>query len=270
MKNLYFTFLLLFFLPAFGFSQVAISVDTTSGPQIILEKERAFSIFAHNRGLGLGMCFGKRINVKRSSLYSIQVTNLRSLSQVRLHNPFYRGAKSNFLGKLNYVYVGRFGKMYSLRLTPKPYWNGVRLNLKYAFGFSLFIIKPYYIEEIKVDQDGSFYLNSERYDPSIHNENNIYGRASFFEGFGNLKTNIGAFVKTGLEFEFGKSNEKIRSLEFGFILEGTPFGIDFTAEKGKEYFIPTLYISLSFGKRYNTYYSEEKKKLQKMEFKDVQ
>lgn len=248
-------------------SQNLILADSTQTTNIILEKEYRYGVIAHSRGLGLGAYFGHRKNFMLSKFWMIEAVNLRSTDQARLYNPFFSSAKSFFLGKLNYVYNLRFGREYSRLLSRKPYWNGIEMRLNYAYGLDLIFEKPYYIKEIKVDAQGELYTEDHAYDPDIHHEGNIYGRASFFDGFDQLRVRPGAFLRLSLSVEFDSRPEVIRMIEVGAYADVAPFGIDFSVSNQNTIVVPSFFLSFQFGKKYNKYKREER---MNMELKNVE
>ena len=67
---------------------------------------------------------------------------------------------------------------------------------------------------------------TEKYDPKDDNHTpySIYGRASYFKGFNEMKVQLGAYVKGGFAFEFSKKNEVIKSIEAGVCLDAFKIG----------------------------------------------
>jgi len=96
-------------------------------------------------------------------------------------------------------------------------------------------------------------ITTERYDENSHFYENIYGRAPFTKGFDKLKFYPGIYARAGLSFEFGPYKSKSNTMEFGSVLEIFPKGIPIMAFENAENIFFTLFISYTFGKRYNTY-----------------
>jgi len=116
------------------------------------------------------------------------------------------------------------------------------------------LAKPVYLYIINFTSSQYEYeITTEEYDPENHYFDNIYGRAPFTEGLGEIKFYPGIYGKAGLDFEIGTYKTKINSFEAGGILEIFPKGIPIMAYNEPRNFFFTLYISYSFGKRYNTY-----------------
>jgi hypothetical protein len=63
----------------------------------------------------------------------------------------------------------------------------------------------------------------------------------------------GLYAKVGLNFEFGKLQTKVKSLEIGGTLDVVPGGIIIMSGQKNTIFYPTLYLAFSFGKRFNKY-----------------
>jgi hypothetical protein len=183
------------------------------------------------------LSFSERNHVKEekiSSLYS---------QQFGIGRQFIYGKQNSFLN----FKVG-FGKQ--ILLGNKAAKNGVAVSLIYGGGFSLGMLRPYYLEvydnktqelvEVKyANTPDSIFLNP-RY---------IVGGASFGRGFDEMKFVPGLFFKTGFRFDYGSYNETITALEVGLNAEWyskeMPMMIDVPA---KNIFI-SGYITLSFGGR---------------------
>ncbi|MDD5695052.1 MAG: hypothetical protein PHD61_07080 [Bacteroidales bacterium] len=180
---------------------------------------------------------------------------MRSPKEVRVVNPYFTNAKSYAYGKLNSVFVLRGGYGFQRLIATKPYWGGIELRYFYIGGVSVGMAKPVYLNIINLVSISSYYyeykLTTEKYDPDEHFTDNIYGRASFVKGFNELKVYPGIYGKVGFSFDFGAYSTSIKNLELGAIIDVFPNPIPVMAYNDKEYYFLTLFLSVSFGKRYN-------------------
>jgi hypothetical protein len=69
-------------------------------------------------------------------------------------------------------------------------------------------------------------IETERYDPSIHYNQNIYGRASNLLGISELKFHPGLNAKFNLGFEYSGFRDGIRAMEVGMGVEVFPKRIE--------------------------------------------
>ncbi len=226
--------------------------DTLIPDNVLLEKQWSLGALIHTNGWGLRMRIGKNMTALRQWMWEVEYSTYKSGKEVRLLNPYYADAKSYIYGKLNSVSFLRAGTGNQFILARKPYWGGVQLSAVGYGGVSLGFGKPVYLYIIYIDQTFNNYtIKEERYDPSKHFVDNIYGRASFFSGFSKLKFYPGVYARAGLEFEFGNLNKRPKALEAGAVLEYSPIGIPIMAYNPKQNMFLTLYLSFMLGKRHN-------------------
>jgi hypothetical protein len=196
---------------------------------------------------------GYNKNAFKKNLWELEFVGIRSQKQVRInfYGAYYSNANSYVYGKLNKVYFLRGGLGQQILLSGKPYWGGVELRFAYYGGLSVGMAKPIYLYII--NQNDYNTINSERYDPDKHFIDNIYGRAPFLDGINRTKFHPGFYLKAGLDFYFGQYNTSIKSLEIGFVIDGFFIPVPIMAFTDEKYGFANLYLSFTFGKRYNKY-----------------
>lgn len=188
-------------------------------------------------------------------MLEFEFVTMKAYKQVKLINPYVVNSKRFVLGKMNDAFFVRINVIWKKLLNRKPYWGGIEVRWLYGGGFSLGIAKPYYLYVYKdVDGTGENYVVvPEQYDPKMHSTTYIHGRAPFSNGLDELTVHPGLNLKTGLNFEFGTRNTKIKSLELGAAIDILPTGLTIMASSENQIFFPTAYLILSFGQRYNKY-----------------
>jgi hypothetical protein len=246
---------LILFLVAAGVPAVA-QVDFLSSPDttpdnVLLEREWGLGVLIHTNGWGVTFHIGKNITARRQWMWEVEYSSYRTVKEVRVINPYYADAKSYIYGKLNYVSFLQGGTGEHFIITRKPYWGGVQLSILTFGGIALGITKPVYLYIIETNPSNNLQIVEERYNPSIHYVDNIYGRAPFLTGITQLGFYPGLYGKLGLEFEFGNLNKKPKALETGAELIYSPIGIPIMAYNPEQHLFLTLYVGFSFGKRYN-------------------
>lgn len=252
---------------SFAYSQeidIATDDDVPLENRIIYSNQNTFRIVAMTQGFGVGFNVGKIKNIYSTRIWDFEVTNLFSLKNVRLINPYTTGSKPFVYGKLNNCLVVRASFGEQRRIYGKPYWGGVETRVVYQGGVSLAILKPYYyyVLAVQTDETGQAY---ETYGYQTFDQRDqwidILGRAPFFQGFSGLKVSPGLHFKAGVNFDFAKSDAKVRALEAGAMLEAYPLGVALMADLGektvwkeiqKRAFL-MFYVTFSFGRRYYKY-----------------
>ena len=230
-----------------------LAVADTTPDNVLLERQWGVGLQINTNGWGIRYRWGKNMSALRQWMWEIEFNSYKDTKEVRVINPYYPDAKSYIYGKLNYLYFLSAGTGQQFIITRKPYWGGVQLSAVVYGGFSLGITKPVYLYIIvPLPPDGTMYeLREQRYNPDLHTTDNIYGRASFFSGILDLGFYPGLYVRGGMEFEFGNLNKRPKALETGAVLTFSPIAVPVMAYNPKQSLFLTLYVSMTFGKRFN-------------------
>lgn len=234
--------------------QKARNESDTIFENILLEKQWSLGVLVNTNGWGFKFLKGKNITALKQFLWEIEFTTYKEAKEFRTTNVYNSNAKSYIYGKLNYLYFLRSGLGFQHILNRKPYWGGVQLSYHYYGGISLAIAKPVYlyISHSSGSSGTPGDVTEERYDPSVHTSpENIYGRGSFFRGIFNSTIYPGIYAKSGLDFEFGARSRNVQMMEVGATLDYSPIPIPIMAFNPKRNLFLTLYLSISFGKRFN-------------------
>lgn len=236
------------------YAQYGTEETDTLPDNLLLEKQWSLGAQLNTNGWGLKFRKGHNVTALRQFMWEIEFSTYKSSKEVRTINPYFSDSRSYVYGKLNAVWFIRGGVGQQHILNRKPYWGGVQVSWLYYGGFSLGMGKPMYLYIIHFNTGYTNYdVSEERYNPEIHFVDNIYGRASWLSGFTKMGLYPGAYVKTGLDFEFGVRSRQISSLEVGGMLDFSPIAIPIMAYNPKQSFFLTLYVSAMFGKRFNKY-----------------
>ncbi|MEI7725081.1 MAG: hypothetical protein WCK09_08240 [Bacteroidota bacterium] len=253
MKRIILTLVLLLLSAGGYYAMAQYEARPDSTPEnVLLEKQWSIGALLHTNGWGLKFRKGHNVAALRQFMWEIEFSTYKSSKEVRTINPYFSDSRSYFYGKLNYLWFLRGGVGMQQILNRKPYWGGVQLSWIYYGGFSLGITKPVYLYIIHFNNGFTDYeVKEEKYNPDLHNLDNIYGRGSFLAGFTQMGLHPGVYIKTGLDFEFGVRNRQINALEVGGIFDYSPIPVSIMAYNPRQSFFLTLYLSVMFGKRYN-------------------
>ncbi len=221
--------------------------------EFFLRKESIFRLIAHSNGFGLGITRGSSISVFKRRILEAEFVTMKAPKEIKTVYPFADNSKSYVYGKLNQLYILRGGIGYEKQMNRKPYWGGVEIRYLYHAGASIGFVKPVYLYIINYTQNPSdpFYLTTERFDPSQHFYENIFGRAPINYGIPETKIHPGLYGKVGLNFEFGAENDRVKALEVGASCDFYPQSISIMAFNTPRNFFASFYLSFNFGKRYN-------------------
>lgn len=206
----------------------------------------------HTRGFTFS--FEKYYSKDGSFKHGIQTefASLKHPKEIKVFHPFYESARGYIFGKLNGFSTLRLGYGAQKMLVGKTDKGSVAIGLHYSGGYSNGLLKPVYLEVIRQEPGSDrTYLSTERYNADEHFAENIYGRASWLTGFGEIAIQPGVFVKGGATFEYSLSEEQVSLLEVGIIVDYFPERVPVMASEQNLNVYTTLYVSIHFGKRWN-------------------
>jgi hypothetical protein len=122
--------------------------------------------------------------------------------------------------------------------------NGIEISAKWCLGASLGLVKPVYL---RIDHF-NMPPQDERYDPEIHNLNNITSRSSWFKGLDQAKIRPGVFGKFGVDFNFASMKNGISGGEAGVLLDYYPGPeIEILHNNKNSSFFTALYLQFNIG-----------------------
>ncbi len=206
----------------------------------------------HTRGYGVNFRRTYYLDGYTKQGWELDLVNIRHPKEVNSFNQFENSSRGYVQQKINTLYSLRSGYTREYILVDKTDRGTVSLSIPVAAGLSLGMLKPVYIEVF--DNEG--FLRVERYDPAIHDFNEIYGRASFFTGIDEIEFRPGIYFKSGASFDFNILDDKVTTLEIGAIADYffasvpimyEPSGVEST---NKAWFFQ-LYLTVNFGKKWN-------------------
>jgi hypothetical protein len=211
--------------------------------------EAAGGFIWHTNGVGIHFRYGRNTTDLYKTSFGLDLVNMRHDKEVKVYNPVYDDGKGYYFGKMNAVLVAR--PFYGGRkiLFKKLRTQGVEVGFNWGIGPSIAFAKPVYLAIIKPN-DPLLPVVDEKYDPSKHNVDNIYGRSRWSLGMDEMKIHIGAQAKFGMHFEIHPEDDRIRALEVGVSLDYYPKEIQIMAgDVNKPYFL-TPYLNFIFGGKY--------------------
>ena len=207
----------------------------------------------HGDGWGGTFQYGKYVTAKNRVMFGLDIVSMKHPKEIKSFNPWYQDARGYFYGKLNSMFIIRptYGRKH--RITEKVRKNGVEVNYLWGVGPSLGFLKPVYLQ-IGVPGDYPYTtITTERYDPAKHFANNIYGRASWFNGLGETHIYPGAFGRFAFNFEYAGDNTGVRAIEVGMTMDAYGEKLPIMATLGgpdinKQFFFE-FYLAVDFGSK---------------------
>jgi hypothetical protein len=243
-------FFWLFFCSAFfGSAQSALS-ELYEEPTVVYRKQTHGGATLHTNGLGAYIYAGRYRGVKKVLLYGIEGMTMKHEKEIRSFNPVYEDGRSYVFGKVNNFYVIRPSFGVKRIITEKVRTNGVTVGYTWNAGPSLGFTKPIYLE-IGYPSIPYEYLVVERYDPTRHSYETIYGRASALNGLNELKLHPGAFFKFAFNFEYSNEKDRLKGLDAGFAIDAYGARIPIMTDEINRQVFLTFFVNLFIGTKHN-------------------
>lgn len=252
LKFLVFSFLL--FIP-FGkvvYSQeIADESITPPDANLIYNHQAVGGLSIHTEGWGFYFRKAKILDIYKKIFWEAEFVTMHNQQEYKVSNPNQPEATPYYFGKLNGMGIFRGGVGVSRMIWRKNDLSCVQIDAVYAIGASLGVLKPVYLDILVSAPNGDQLPPiPERYDPYKDTPANIYGRASVFDGLGELSFYPGLYGKAGLNFDFANRHRTIKSIETGVVVDAYKNVVPMMAfTKNNQIFI-NLFLSFSIGSRW--------------------
>tara|TARA_B100000809_G_scaffold237910_1_gene258200 strand:+ start:1909 stop:2676 length:768 start_codon:yes stop_codon:yes gene_type:complete len=214
----------------------------------IYKKEESFGAIIHTRGWGLTYRYGKYTSGFTRRIYEVDFVGMKHPKQIKSFSSAFDNSNGYVFGQLNSIMILRVGIGRHNTFISKQSVRGISISSILSGGLSIAYAKPVYLEVIKVDSVTSELSSEvERFNPDIHLQGEIIGKASYFRGFFNGKLFPGVFAKYALSFESSRQANRINALEVGAILDVYVQKMPMMANDFNKRYFFNLYVSLTFG-----------------------
>lgn len=242
----YFAFVLML-----AFAGTALPVLAQSEEEEAFENELSYGINLNSNGGLIGGVFIRSAFTMNESMLQFGALEIVEVKHPREQRFFSGETGDSFIrGKQNYLFVVRPQYGRELVLFRKAAESGVQVNAIGAAGPSLGLLVPYYIRYNYGQQGGSGDIRTEQYDPKTHTSiEKIQGSSGVFSGLGESKLNIGAHVKAGLSFEYGRYNESIAGIEVGVMAELYAKELVIIPDAKNNNRFTSVYLNIYYGRR---------------------
>ncbi len=209
-------------------------------------------VMIHGDGWGFQFYHAKYRTARDRRLLGLEVVGMKHPKEVKSFNPYYEDSRGYFYGKSNALMIVRptYGRKF--QITDKIRRSGVEVNFIWGVGPSLGLLKPVYLQIGKPDRIPYENIVVERYDPAIHDVQNIYGRATWFNGVNQMKLYPGGFGRVALNFEYSGQVTGVKGIEVGATMDAYPVVLPIMAPlegvTNKQFYFE-FYLALQFGKK---------------------
>ena len=214
---------------------------------VLYRNEINVGVLAHGNGIGINYRRCRHITARKKGIVEFEFVNMKSPKEVKINNPNFDNSKGFVYGKLNAFQIFRPGVGLQKVLFRKAERKSVEIRLGTYLGASIGLVKPVYLV---FDHPTDNIMLEEKYDPQKHFVTNIYGRASYFKGFGETKINPGGYAKLALSFEYADYHNDVKAIETGATVDVFPNVIPIMALNKNQQVFVSLYLSLIYGKKW--------------------
>ncbi len=268
MRYVLITMLLLVSLSPAAFAQQRKIKKEIEKKGIIYRSEVTFGAKLLSNGWGLYMNKGKILNIYKTRLWFVEIADIKHPKEKKQAADFnlalsgYDSPRDFYYGKQNEFFTLRAAFGYKKNIAEKARKNGVNVAFTYMGGVSLGFLKPYYLQLAYInfinDSTLTLEVRDEKYNPSLENGNaqtflswyNIIGAGKYGKGFKEIRPVPGAFVKLGMNFEWGARDGFITALEAGVAADVYYRNIPIMINQPQRPFFLAAYISFELGKRW--------------------
>ena len=248
-------------LASFVFIGLIAQAQTNELKGIIYDHEMSGGIEVHTSGWGLFLNVIHRDELKKKSIWQFEFTQIHNPKEVKQTIDFglaffgFNSPKPFVYGKQNNFYLinAVYGKQWMVAERAEK--SGVELGIKVLGGLSLGFLKPYYLNVLyPADNSNTYEIRAIRYSEETADKFldwfSIYGGAGFTYGFNQISIIPGIHVKSGLNFDWAQNEDAIKALEVGIMFDAYYKKIPLMVTENNSQFIPNLYLSLEFGKKW--------------------
>lgn len=221
----------------------------------LYKEELSGSFTLHSNGFALSIVKGKVETYYKTRYKFLTFGNIRHPREYN-QSVRYQGTASAFnnftFGKRNSLFALRGGIGFKRYLSEKAKRKGVAVAIDYAAGANIGILKPYYLT-VSYQQDGIPTRRSIKYSEETRDlfldVTRILDSGSIIRGIGESKILPGLFAKFGFHFDIGATDEYIKALEVGLMVDQYFTEVPIMVLEENNSMFLNLYLTLQFGKR---------------------
>lgn len=240
-------------LSVLGVAHVSAQQTIYEESRVPYKRELIGGVLIHGDGWGLQFYHAKYNTARERRLLGLELVGMKHPKEIKSFNPYYEDSRGYFYGKANSFMILRPTYGQKLQITDKIRRSGVEVNFIWGVGPTLGLLKPVYLQIGKPDRIPYANIVTERYDPAVHDVQNIYGRATWFNGLDEMKLYPGGFGRIAFSFEYSGQVTGLKGIEVGATMDAYPKVVPIMAELegvvNKRFFFE-FYLALQFGKKY--------------------
>jgi len=213
-------------------------------------KQSVFGLELRTNGYGAFYELGKMKSPRRSNIYSLEISEIKDDKEDKSSSGAFFFGNPFIYGKINNFYQVKLGMGQQYVFGQKGNKNGVAVTGIYQGGFSMGMLRPYYLEINDVNNNQARTIKYTPKDSALFVDNSaILGGGGFGKGWNELKMQPGVFIKTALRFDYGRYNEMVSALEIGLSVEAYAKKIPIMLFNEDKQIFFQGHIAILFGRR---------------------
>lgn len=226
---------------------------------VLYNHEKAGDLQIHTNGLALAYIKGdiRKYYLTRYRYFGIGVLKhpreYRQAVNFQSGNLILKTSSAFAYGKQNNFIVARAGLGEKRYFSEKAKRKGVAVGISYEGGFSLGILKPYYLDLNRLEPSGGSVAVTEKYSEEnadlFLDVSRIQGAASFFKGIDEISILPGLHGKFGAHFSVGAFEQYVRALELGVMVDLYFKRVPIMIIENNQPVFVNLYATIQMGKR---------------------
>lgn len=206
------------------------------------------------------ICYQKRVSSTQAHFFQLSFSEIKHEKQIKqqgTNKAFPQlGNPSPFVfGKINNLYTLQIGHGREMLLLPGVLEGNLSVSLRLQAGFSLAILKPYYVKLIYADfSNNTAYMQEEKYSAQNSDkfltQDAILGASKWSKGLGDITYVPGGYVDAAIAIEPQKNKLFVQSITIGTQFSLYSKSLPIMAERKAFPYDGCFYVGLALGKRW--------------------
>jgi len=232
--------------------------ELTPAKGIVFFEEFSFDLNLKTNGLSIGFNKGKISKYYLTKYYNFDIAYVRDPKerQKSRYLQGFNGISSYIFGKQNEFLNIKAGVGRKYYLSEKALKRGVAMGFTFEGGFSMGLLKPYYLILEYTDELDQTFREEAYTAENAHlflDENKIRDKAGFFNGWDKLQMVPGAYTNVAAHFSLGAYEKYIKAIEVGFQIDSyikrIPMMIETETQKN-QFIFASFFVNVQLGKRW--------------------
>ena len=209
--------------------------------------------------------FLKRHRDAESHFFQLSFSEVKHEKQVKQQKsntafPEFGSGSPFVFGKINNLYVLQVGYGREQLLLPGVIEGNLSVSFRYSGGFSLALLKPYYLRLVYTDYANGVppVMREERWMDTNQdvflNTNHILGASKWGKGLGETRPVPGVFGEAAIAIEVGNSKVLVQTVSIGANGAYYPDKLPVMAELKASNVVGSVFVGLSLGKKWRKRY----------------